>query len=105
LPVQKIANNATIYDLGMDSLMAVELVTAIESRFGITVPPTAVTGGATVAQIAGRIATQLCGSEEGAEPPERDDQREALNTLISRHGEKPNPKDVAEFLQHLSGGD
>ncbi len=85
--------------------MAVELVTAIESRFGISVPPTAVTGGATIAQIAGRIATQLCGGEEGAEPPERDDQREALNTLVSRHGETPSPKDVAEFLQHLSEED
>jgi len=105
MPVEKIASNATIYDLGMDSLMAVELVTAIESRFGISVPPTAVTGGATIAQIAGRIATQLCGGEEGAEPPERDDQREALNTLVSRHGETPSPKDVAEFLQHLSEED
>jgi phthiocerol/phenolphthiocerol synthesis type-I polyketide synthase C len=104
LPVQKIASNATIYGLGMDSLMAVELVTAIESRFGITFPPSAVTGGETVAQIAGRIATQLCGSEEGGEPPERDDQREALNTLASRHGETLSPKDFAEFLQHLSEG-
>jgi acyl carrier protein len=104
LPVQKIASTATIYDLGMDSLMAVELITAIESRFGITVPPTAVTGGATVAQIAGRIVTQLSGSEEGAEPPERDERREALNALVSRHGEKLSPKDVAEFLQHLSEG-
>jgi acyl transferase domain-containing protein/NADPH:quinone reductase-like Zn-dependent oxidoreductase/NAD(P)-dependent dehydrogenase (short-subunit alcohol dehydrogenase family)/acyl carrier protein len=104
LPVQKIASTATIYDLGMDSLMAVELVTAIESRFGINVPPTAVTGGATLAQIAGRIVTQLSGSEEGAEPPERDERREMLNTLVSRHGEKPSPKDVAEFLQHLSEG-
>jgi acyl carrier protein len=104
LPVQKIATTATIYDLGMDSLMAVELMTAIESRFGINVSPTAVTGGATVAQIAGRIVTQLSGSEEGAEPPERDERREALNALVSRHGEKLSPKDVAEFLQHLSEG-
>ena len=105
MPVQKIASNATIYDLGMDSLMAVELVTAIESRFGISVPSTAMTGGATVAQIASRIATQLCGSEEGAEPAERDDQREALSSLVSRHGENPSPKDLAAFLQHLSEGD
>ena len=104
MPVQKIASNATIYDLGMDSLMAVELLTEIESRFGIGVPPAAVTGGATVAEIAGRIVTQLCGSEEGAERPERDDQREAVNTLVSRHGENPSPRDVAEFLQHLSEG-
>jgi phthiocerol/phenolphthiocerol synthesis type-I polyketide synthase C len=102
MPVQKIASNATIYDLGMDSLMAVELVTAIETRFGISVPSTAVTGGATVAQIASRIVTQLCGSADGAEPPERDAQREALNTLVSRHGENPSPKDLVEFLQHLS---
>src|SRR4030095_4569022 len=92
LPVQKIASTVTIYDLGMDSLMAVELVTAIEARFGINIPPPALTGGETVSQIAGRIVAQLRGSEEGAEPPERDEQREALNRLVSRHGEKPSPK-------------
>jgi len=57
-----------------------------------------------VAQIAGRIVAQLSGSEEGAERPERDEKRETLNTLVSRHGEKLSPKDVAEFLQHLSEG-
>ena len=40
-------------------------------------------GGATVAEIASRIVTQLRGSEEGAAPAERDDQREALSSLVS----------------------
>jgi acyl carrier protein len=102
MPVEKIAGNATVYDLGMDSLMAVELLTAIENRFGISIPPTVVTEGATAAQIASHIATQLLGEEQGAEWPAYGSQREALSTLISRHGENPSPEVVDEFFEALS---
>jgi acyl carrier protein len=100
MPVQKITGDATIYDLGMDSLMAVELVTAIENRFAISVPSTAVTGGATAAQIASGIAARLLQSVHRAERPEGDDERTALTSLAARHGE--SPERVAELLQRLS---
>ena len=66
LPASKIGVAASIYDLGMDSLMAVELLTAIQSRFGIRIPTAAMTEGLTVAQIAARIALELSPGSLGA---------------------------------------
>ena len=45
LPVERVERNASIYDLGMDSLMAVELHMAVEEHFHIHVPVMAVTEG------------------------------------------------------------
>ncbi|NIJ09436.1 acyl transferase domain-containing protein/NADPH:quinone reductase-like Zn-dependent oxidoreductase/acyl carrier protein [Sphingomonas vulcanisoli] len=52
-------------ELGMDSLMAVELRLAVEQRFGVTVPVLALSEGATLSAMAGRILRSL-GSEEDA---------------------------------------
>jgi acyl carrier protein len=46
-------------DLGMDSLMAVELLTAVETRFHVQITSLEIMGGATVAQVAGRIAAHV----------------------------------------------
>ncbi|WP_174274978.1 type I polyketide synthase [Sphingomonas bacterium] len=53
-------------ELGMDSLMAVELRLAVEQRFGVTVPVLALSEGATLSAMAGRILRSL-GSEESSE--------------------------------------
>ena len=60
------AAETPLSELGMDSLMAVELVQAIEERFGVNVPIMAVTEGASVAQMAARLAVQLTGGDAAA---------------------------------------
>jgi acyl carrier protein len=102
LPAEKIGGDASIYDLGMDSLMAVELVMAIEDRFGINFPDTAVTEGATATQIAGRIAAQLSNNGQHAETSQREEQLEAVAALVARHGESASLDEVEEFVDSLS---
>ena len=46
-------------ELGMDSLMAVELRLAIEQRFGLSVPVLALSEGATLAALAGRMVRSI----------------------------------------------
>jgi acyl carrier protein len=46
-------------ELGVDSLMAVELLTAIDTRFHASVTSLDIAGGATVSQIAGRIVAAI----------------------------------------------
>ena len=53
LPVDRVERDASIYDLGMDSLMAVELHMAVEEQFHIHVPVMAVTEGASIRALAG----------------------------------------------------
>jgi phthiocerol/phenolphthiocerol synthesis type-I polyketide synthase C len=48
-----------LVELGVDSLMAVELLTTIESRFHVQITPLEIMGGVTLSQIAGRISATV----------------------------------------------
>jgi len=60
----KIDANHSMYDMGLDSLMGVELMVAIESRFNVQVPVMALSEAPTLSKLANRLATQLRGGDE-----------------------------------------
>ena len=79
-------------ELGMDSLMAVELRLAVEQRFGITVPLLALSEGATLSAMAGRIVREIGDPEM---PADADDvQLEAR--MAKMEGVMPGPADHIE---------
>jgi len=63
----KIANDRSLYDIGLDSLMGVELVTALEGRFGIVLPVMALTEGPTIDKLSGRVIDHLRGAGQEAD--------------------------------------
>ena len=48
-------------DLGLDSLMAVEIENSLESTIGVALPPTSLMRARTIGQIASLIASQMGG--------------------------------------------
>ena len=58
-------------ELGMDSLMAVELRLAVEQRFGLTIPVLALSEGATITALAGRMCRTVLadGGLDGQQRP------------------------------------
>jgi acyl carrier protein len=66
LAVDRVEPQRPLAELGMDSLMAVELRLAVEQRFGISIPLLALSEGATLTAMAGRIVRGL--SSEGDAP-------------------------------------
>jgi acyl carrier protein len=62
----KIDANRSIFDMGLDSLMGVELGVAVESRFGVRLPVMAISQSPTISKLAERILQQLKGSESAA---------------------------------------
>ena len=96
LPVERIERNASIYDLGMDSLMAVELHMAVEEHFHIHVPVMAVTEGASIAALAGRIAGQL--GSRAATTGEASARSLVMEGLAARHGESLDDEEIEAFL-------
>jgi NAD(P)-dependent dehydrogenase (short-subunit alcohol dehydrogenase family)/acyl carrier protein len=56
-------------DLGLDSLMAVEIETSLESAIGVALPPASLMRARTIAQIAALIAEHLAGSKNGPASP------------------------------------
>ncbi len=55
-------------DLGLDSLMGVEIETSLEAAVGISLPPTSLMRARTIGQIASLIAGQMGGATTVAEP-------------------------------------
>ncbi|MFC6669069.1 beta-ketoacyl reductase [Marinobacterium aestuariivivens] len=64
LPTEKIDINQSVLELGMDSLMGVELALAIEGRFGVSMPAMALSQGPTITRITERIVAQLCHEDD-----------------------------------------
>ena len=63
LPSDKIDMDVSIFELGMDSLMAVELRTALEQRLGITVPAMALREGVTIRSLSESLYERLAGAD------------------------------------------
>ena len=70
LSPEKIDSHKSFYELGLDSLMAVELITAVDQRFGINLPVMAISEGPTIARIADRLILQLTGGDVVADAGE-----------------------------------
>jgi len=69
LAPEKIDDDRSIYDMGLDSLMGVELVIALESRLGIRMSVMAMSTTPTISKLAERIIIQF----QGADKSEVDD--------------------------------
>jgi phthiocerol/phenolphthiocerol synthesis type-I polyketide synthase C len=65
---ERIELDVSLLDMGMDSLMAVELVTSIEARLDIQLSALAVSGGPTIESVVERITRLLHPAEEPAAP-------------------------------------
>ena len=81
---EKIDPNHSMYDIGLDSLMGVELMIAIEARFDVQIPVMALSEAPTLNKLANRLITQLRG--DNAIQPETVDTLANINDLSKRHG-------------------
>jgi len=80
LAPEKIDRNKPVFDLGMDSLMALELKLSMEDRFQIDVPVMALSDGGTINRLAEQVVRQVRGGdvEEELLP-------NGVQAIISRH--------------------
>ncbi|WP_252107394.1 MULTISPECIES: type I polyketide synthase [unclassified Halomonas] len=78
---EKIDVNRSVYDMGFDSLMGVELMTAIENRLGVQVPVMVLSEASTLSKLADVLIKKLSQDEDVEESPQ-----DALASLAARHG-------------------
>ena len=92
LAVERVEPQRPLAELGMDSLMAVELRLAVEQRFGISIPLLALSEGATLTAMAGRIVRTL-----GGEGETQADEKAQMAERIARYegGQIEGPADLA----------
>lgn len=102
LPVDKLSADKSVFDLGMDSLMGMELVLAIEERFKVRLPVMALTEGATVSRIAEKIIVHLNPQESVAAPTEQELKQQSIAAVVKKHGSEMTEAELAQLAANLS---
>lgn len=99
----KIDATRSIYDMGLDSLMGVELVVALESRFGIRLPVMALSQSPTIAKLAERIIQQLKGNDEMEAASDEKAILAQAKQLASQHGAETSVESIANLAESIQG--
>jgi len=84
LPLDAVPRARSLHDLGLDSLMAVELGLALEKRFGVTLPAMLINDNPTVERIAERVYAGLFGE---AAAQETSTQTQLVHSMAAQHAE------------------
>ena len=87
IPPAAVDPTAPLAALGIDSVTAIELKHAIESRAGVAVPLADLLEGASLRDLAGKIAAGAAEPKEGARPPLVPAERDAPHHPLS-HGQR-----------------
>ena len=66
---ETLRNDQPLTDLGLDSLMGVEIENSLEAAIGVALPPTSLMRARTIGQIATLIAGHVGGTAPSAPPP------------------------------------
>lgn len=89
----------SLHDLGLDSLMGVELALGLEKRFGIQVPAMMLNEGPTVERVTARIMERLFSSVPMEESS--DELAVAARNIAAQHGESVSQEEIAAIIREI----
>jgi phthiocerol/phenolphthiocerol synthesis type-I polyketide synthase C len=102
----KIDPGRPMQEMGFDSLMGVELVVAVENRFGVRLPVLALSNSPTVAKLATWVIKQLRGEESAAIVDEADATRAQIERIASQHAvSTPSAAEIERIATELRSGE
>jgi phthiocerol/phenolphthiocerol synthesis type-I polyketide synthase C len=101
IPADRLDTNRSLYDMGMDSLMGVELVVGFERRLGISMPVMALSQGPTIERLAATLSRQLMGTGPEQEDSDEAELRSIVLTTASQHAEDVSEEGVAAVVREM----
>jgi phthiocerol/phenolphthiocerol synthesis type-I polyketide synthase C len=97
---ERIDRNRALHDLGMDSLMAVELAISLEQRLGMRLPAALLNEAPTVNGLSQHIARMALGhGETDAPTTDLSETAKLVEALAKQHGETLSAEEVKSFVQ------
>ena len=96
----KLDENRSLLEVGMDSLMGVELMTSLETNLGLSIPIMALSEGPTISRLAERLAHVIRppeNAEESADSPLAEHARQ----LAAQHAAEVSTTDIAELVADI----
>jgi NADPH:quinone reductase-like Zn-dependent oxidoreductase/acyl carrier protein len=100
----KIDSTLSMQQMGLDSLMGVELVVAVEKRFGARLPVMALSDGPTVAKLAAWIIGRLRGDEGAAVDATQCEIRSQIEKITQQHAAELPAEDIEQMAGELRIG-
>jgi NADPH:quinone reductase-like Zn-dependent oxidoreductase/acyl carrier protein len=97
---ERIDPNRALHDLGLDSLMAVELALALEQRLGIQLPVMLLNEAPTVHKVSRRILERLQPEAPGGDVETAPGVDDMLDAIVRQHGEAMTADERAQVVQH-----
>ncbi|HDS1734775.1 type I polyketide synthase [Pseudomonas sp. BP8] len=95
LPAARLDSQRPLQELGLDSLMSVELVVALEERFGIRLPVMELSESSSIDKLSVRLLELLRG-EAG------DGEEQLAQNVLARHGSELSAEQMAELNAELA---
>jgi acyl carrier protein len=90
----------SLHDLGLDSLMAVELALGLEQRLGIQLPVMMLNESPTAEKVTRRIVERLLGDAEGESSPIAVD--DVVAGLAQQHGETATEEAIQQIAEDVN---
>ena len=100
----KIDATLSVQQMGLDSLMGVELMVAVESRFGTRLPAMALSESQTVAKLAAVIIRQLRGDEAAIVDPGLLEIRAQIEKVAGQHASDMPAEVIERMADQLRAG-
>ena len=97
----KIDPDRSIYEMGLDSLMGVELVVAIEARFGTRLPVMALSESPTITKLTARIIGQLRSQETGKATSDVAQLDSQVQQIAIQHAPEVSAQEIASFTDEI----
>ncbi|HYQ51782.1 MAG TPA: acyl carrier protein, partial [Pseudomonas sp.] len=95
LPPARLDTQRPLQELGLDSLMSVELVVALEERFGVRLPVMELSESSSIDKLSVRLLDLLRGDEASGE-------QQLAQNVLARHGSELSAEQVAELNAELA---
>jgi len=104
IPPERIEPAASLFDLGMDSLMAVELAASIEGRLGVQLSALALGDAPTVERIAARLAPHLRAADDRSAhaASATDELTDQVLRMAETHASELSERDATELSADLA---
>jgi len=101
MPPEKIDENRSLYELGFDSLMGVELSTAVDLRFGVRLPVMALSENPTIAGLSERLLSQLSSTDQSSESATETEAAELALEIATQHADDANAHVIAAVAARI----
>lgn len=99
---ERIDPSRSLHDLGLDSLMGVELALGLEKRFGIQIPAMVLNEGPTVERVTARIVERLASGDAPSE--EVGNLSANVRNMVAQHGERISGEVLQAVVADIENG-